>query len=78
MNGEQAVIAFGQKDEGREYKERPAVYAVILNEHHEVAVVRSRGRLLLPGCSPSLQGGPSVRAHKRKRLVDKVPMAMLS
>lgn len=49
MVEEQEVISFGMKLEATEYKERPAVYAVIMNERHEVAVVRSRGMLLLPG-----------------------------
>ncbi len=49
MDGEQGIVAFGVKEEGKEYKDRPAVYAVIMNERHEVAVVRSRGMLFLPG-----------------------------
>lgn len=49
MVEEQEVISFGVKLEGAEYRDRPAVYAVIMNERFEVAVVRSRGMLFLPG-----------------------------
>lgn len=43
------IAVFGDKAGDKEYKERPAVYALIVNERNEVAVVQSRGRLLLPG-----------------------------
>lgn len=49
MVEEQTVVSFGEKQDGKEYIHRPAVYAVIVNEQQEVAVVRSRGMLLLPG-----------------------------
>ncbi len=49
MIEEQEVISFGVKLEATDYKDRPAAYAVILNERLEVAVVRSRGMLFLPG-----------------------------
>ncbi len=49
MIEEQEVISFGVKFEATEYKDRPAAYAVIMNGRHEVAVVRSRGMLFLPG-----------------------------
>lgn len=42
MVEKQEVISFGMKLQATEYKERPAAYAVIMNERHEVAVVRSR------------------------------------
>jgi 8-oxo-dGTP diphosphatase len=45
----QEVISFGVKLEATDYKDRPAAYAVIMNERFEVAVVRSRGMLFLPG-----------------------------
>lgn len=40
---------FGVKAADRSYRDRPAAYAVILDKHGRVAVVRGRRGLFLPG-----------------------------
>lgn len=40
---------FGVRVAGAEYKNRPAAYALITNENHELAVIRVGDRFFLPG-----------------------------
>jgi 8-oxo-dGTP diphosphatase len=40
---------FGEKTEGIQYKERKAVYALIVNENDEIAVIKTERGYFLPG-----------------------------